>query len=172
MKNLLLIMGLFGLLSCSGKQELVTVSNVDLNQYMGKWYEIARLPNSFEKNLTCISAEYSLMENGRIKVDNQGRLLKNTNEIKQSVGEAKLPDTNYPGRLKVSFFKPFWGPYYIFELDEAYTYSLVGTPSRKYFWILSRTTSLDQETMEYLLKRAKEEGFDVDNLVYPKHDCY
>mgnify|MGYP001053218379 CR=1 FL=1 len=170
-KNLLtslMLMTLLSFFSCGPTRDLITVAEVDLNQYQGKWYEIARLPNSFERGLNSITAEYRLMENGRIEVINSGRKIDDPSKLQQSKGIAKVPDERYPGRLKVSFFRPFWGDYYIFELDGAYRYALVGTPSRDYFWILARTPELDEETLKRLLQRASDEGFDTSKLIFPE----
>ena len=117
---------------------LETVQNVDLNRYAGKWYEIARLPNRFEKGLVCVTAEYVMRDDGKIKVINKGHKEENIQETDIATGKAWQPDPKEPGRLKVQFFWPFSGKYYIFHLDEEnYQYVMVGDPSRKYFWILS-----------------------------------
>jgi apolipoprotein D and lipocalin family protein len=169
--KLLIIMGIFSFFGCNNTKELATVAQVDLKKYSGKWYEIARLPNSFEKGLECISAFYSINPDGTIKVVNKGYLTEDNTKAKQSEGIAKLPDSQFPGQLKVSFFRPFWGQYYIFYLDENYQYALVGTPSRKYFWILAREKTLPNDTLNNLIKIAKDEGFDTDILIYPKQVC-
>ncbi len=167
----LLIMSLTLFFGCKSSQELVTVDKVDLTKYAGQWYEIARLPNSFEKGLKCTSAHYSLNENGTIKVVNQGVSEIDSNKKSEAVGIAKVPDPKQPGRLKVSFFRPFWGKYYIFYLDEDYQNVLVGTPSRKYFWILSRNKQISENELNKLLGIAKKEGFNTEILIFPKQDC-
>lgn len=165
------IMGILSILGCSSAKDLPTVQKVNLQKYTGLWYEIARLPNSFEDGLECITAEYSLNENGTIKVINSGYSIKEKGKLSQSEGIAKVPNPQEPGRLKVSFFRPFWGKYYIFELEDNYQYALVGSPSRKYFWILSRTKQLDELIIKNLLEKATNQGFDVSNLIYTNQNC-
>lgn len=164
-------MGIFLFFSCASKRDLPTVKQLELKAYMGKWYEIARLPNSFEKGLKCVTAEYSLQENGKVKVVNQGIDENNTSEKSKSVGIAKRPNEEEPGRLKVSFFRPFWGKYYVIALDKEYQYALVGSPNRKYLWILSRTKTLDQKIIDSLSATAKSQGFAIENLHFTPQDC-
>lgn len=172
MKNVLLsIAMLLSLFSCSSDNEsLPTVEAVDLDQYKGKWYEIARLPNSFEDGLSCVTAEYSLREDGKITVLNSGT--KENGKRTSSEGTARLPDPEaYPGRLKVSFFWPFSGDYYIISLDQEYQWALVGAPNRDYLWILSRTPSISPDVKQELLSRAKALGFYVDELHWTEQNC-
>jgi apolipoprotein D and lipocalin family protein len=156
--------------SCKTTNELSTVQKVDITKYLGTWYEIARLPNRFEKDMKCVTATYSLKKNGKIKVLNKGFKI-TKNKYVSAKGTAWIPNNNFPGRLKVRFFWPFSGDYYIIALDENYQYALVGDPSRKYLWILSRTPVLDQKTYDMLVKLAKDKGFDTDNLLKIEHDC-
>jgi apolipoprotein D and lipocalin family protein len=146
------------------------VEHVDLNRYAGLWYEIARLPNSFEKGLECVTARYTLKPNGRVQVLNKGFSARK-GRYKSSKGRAWVPDDNHPGRLKVSFFWPFAGNYYIISLDNDYTYALVGDPSREYLWVLSRTKELDETHYAELLTTARTLGFDTDQMVRVQHDC-
>lgn len=170
-KFLLYIISILNLLSCKTPQELQTVKTVDLQKYEGTWYEIARLPNRFEKGLTCITATYTLKENGKIEVLNEGRLIENTKEIKKATGKAWVPDNNYPGQLKVQFFWPFSGDYYIISLDEEYQYVLVGSPDRKYLWVLSKTKELDQKVFLKLIEIAKEHRFEVSSMIKVNQNC-
>ena len=142
-----------------------TVRNVDIKRYMGKWYEIARYPHSFEKGLTGVTATYKLLSNGRIEVTNSG--YKNTldGKLKTAKGKAKIPDQNDPAKLKVSFFLFFYGDYYILELDPDYQWVLIGSSSDKYLWILSRTPSLDPVIYNSLLENAKNRGYDINKLI-------
>lgn len=158
------------LFSCSEQKFLKTVEKVDIEKYAGTWYEIARFENKFEKNLKCVTANYSLRADGGITVLNSG-IDELTGEKKSAKGVAKVPDANYPGRLKVSFFRPFYGNYYIIELDKDYKYALVGEPGRKYLWILGREKSMDEEIYSKLLKTAQENGFDPALLVKISQDC-
>lgn len=154
---------MFTFLSCKSPKDLPTVSAVDLNQYIGKWYEIARLPNRFEKGLQHVSATYSFRDDGKIKVLNAGR--DSIGNWKQSIGKAWVPNSDQPGRLKVQFFWPFAGDYYIIALDEQYQYALVGDPSRKYLWILSKTKQLDSAIYNGLMDIAQSNGFNVNNMM-------
>jgi len=158
------------LFSCTSTKYLKTVEKVDINKYMGTWYEIARFDHSFEKGLKCVSANYTLREDGRVTVLNKG-VKEDSNENKSAKGIAKIPDMNFPGILKVSFFRPFWGNYYIIDLDEDYKWVLVGEPSRKYLWVLSREKTMNKEIYSSLLKTAEENGFDISKLMQIKHDC-
>ena len=154
-------------------KKLSTVPGVDLNKYSGKWYEIARLPNSFEKGLICVTAEYSLREDGKVTVVNSGRKEDNPARIDSIKGKAWVPDPNEAGRLKVQFFWPFAGGYYIFHLDqENYQYALVGTPSRKFFWLLSRNPAIDESLYEELVKIASDNGFETGNILKVRQDCW
>jgi apolipoprotein D and lipocalin family protein len=152
---------------------LLTVPGVDLEKYSGKWYEIARLPNSFEKGLFCVTAEYSLRDDGKINVLNSGRKENNPLKIKTARGKAKIPDKNEPGRLKVTFFWPFYGDYYIYHLDkENYQYALVGDPSRKYMWVLARNPHMNDSLYSELLAIARKNGFAVEDLMKVPQDCW
>jgi len=155
----------------SSKADLPVVKTVDINKYLGAWYELARLPNSFESGLTCVMADYSLKPNGDIKVLNSGHKIKDTTEISTATGTAWVPDKNEPAKLKVRFFWPFTGDYWIIALDLNYAYSMVGDPSREYLWILSRTKTLPQSTIDALLTQARSLGFDTAKVVRTAQDC-
>lgn len=159
-----------------GKSPLRVVEHVDLARYEGLWYEIARLPNRFEKKcVSDVTAEYTLTKPGRLKVVNSCR--KKNGKMTKAEGVAKLADKDGPNsRLKVRFapsflsFLPFvWGDYQIMELAPDYSYALVGDPKRKYLWILSRTPQMDEETYGTLTKSASSQGFDVSELIRTKH---
>lgn len=142
---------------------LRTVPFVDLSRYLGRWYEIARLPASFEKGCTDVTAEYSRAADGTINVRNA--CLKN-GRLKTAIGKATVADAQTNAKLKVSFFWPFRGDYWVLELDPGYQWALVGEPAREYLWILSRTPRLAQEVLERLIIRASAEGFPVEDLIY------
>lgn len=167
--RLLLLLSLFFIFSCTNTNSQMldknTVKELDLNRYLGTWYEIARFPHSFEKNLVGVTATYSLREDGKIKVLNQG--YKNTLNGVLSVaeGKAKIPNKAEPGKLKVSFFWIFYGDYNVLELDENYQYVMIGSSSDKYFWILSRTPQMSPEIYEMLLEKARKRGYNLDKLV-------
>jgi len=167
-KITIIAIAMLSILSCS-KAPLETVDQVDIQKYSGTWYEIARLPNSFEKGLKCVTATYSLKDNGKIKVENRG--VKTDVKVSDIEGTAWQPDSAYPGRLKVRFFWPFSGDYYIMKLADDYSYSLVGSPSRKFLWILSRSKSISDETKSELLQYAKDRGFAVEKMEMILHDC-
>lgn len=156
------------LASCAGIPEDITpVKNLDAERYLGKWYEIARLDNPFEKNLINISAEYSFYEDG-LRVINRGYdTLKN--EWKEAKGVAYFINEKNEGRLKVSFFRPFYGGYNIFELDTLnYQYSLVCGNDKSYLWILARDKIISGALLERLIEKAKSKGFETDKLIFVK----
>lgn len=141
------------------------VKNVDLERYSGTWYEIARFPHRFEKDLVGVTATYTLTGGKYIKVLNQG--YKNTldGKLKQAKGKAKLANKDITGHLKVSFFLCFYADYYILELDETnYQYALVGSSSMNYLWIMNRTPQMDEAIYNDLLLRAKNRGYDINKL--------
>ena len=158
--------------SACGKNErpLDTVNQLDVEQYMGKWYEIERLPNTFEEGLKCVTAEYTLLEDGKIEVLNSG-IDEESGELQSSKGIAKSAREEAPGELKVSFFRPFYGDYFIMDLDENYQYVLVGAPSREFLWVLSRTPQLDQTTVSALKKKAESAGFPIGQMKVVAQDC-
>ena len=139
---------------------------------LGVWYEIARLPNGFQKQCAGdVTATYTLLENGRIKVVNRCR--KKNGEIDEAEGEAKLSGDDVPNtKLKVRFapsilsFLPFvWGDYWIIALSPDYSYAVIGEPARKYLWVLSRTPGMDESTLNTLLDQIKAKGYDLTGLV-------
>ena len=170
-KKLLLIIIPFILAACTGKPEgVIAVKDFELERYLGKWYEIARLDHSFERGLDNISAEYTLREDGGVKVINSG-FSKEDNAWEQAEGKAYFVDSTDSGHLKVSFFGPFYGSYVIFELDQKdYQYAFVSGPNTSYLWLLSRTPQVDQEILERFKKRSNELGFDTNKLIYVQHD--
>jgi lipocalin len=147
------------------------VSTVDLNRYMGMWYEIARLPNYFERKLKCTSANYTFRDDGRITVLNKGYYLTDPQKSTSARGVAWIPDRNSPAKLKVQFFWPFSGDYWIMELDKEYRYVLVGDPSHKYLWILAREKEMDEQTYNMLLSKAVENGYDVKSIIRVEQNC-
>jgi apolipoprotein D and lipocalin family protein len=167
---ILLLPFLFSNSSQSQKAPSV-VSEVDLNRYKGMWYEIARLPNFFERKLKCTSATYTLRDDGRITVLNKGNYLTDPNKSTSSQGVAWIPDKNSPAKLKVQFFWPFSGDYWILELDKEYKYVLVGDPGHKYLWILARDKKMDEMTYNMLLSKAVENGYDVKTIIRVEQDC-
>src|ERR1035437_2444320 len=158
--------------SSAQSQKLPSVaSTVDLNRYKGLWYEIARLPNFFERKLKCTSATYTLRDDGRITVVNKGNYLTDPQKSTSARGVAWIPDKNSPAKLKVQFFWPFSGDYWIIELDKEYSYLLVGDPSLKYLWILAREKKMDELTYNMLLRKAIDNGYDVKSIIRVQQDC-
>lgn len=157
--------------ACTGIPEGVQpVDNFNLDRYLGKWYEIARLDHSFERGLDNISANYSLREDGGVRVINQGYSQENKN-WKRAEGKAYFIDSTDQGYLKVSFFGPFYGSYIVFDLDqENYQYAFVSGPDTSYLWLLSRTPTPHPEIVDKFIEESKSLGFDTDKLIYVKHN--
>ena len=164
------ILLVFFLCGCIGIPENVKpVENFKLEQYLGKWYEIARLDHSFERGLTRVTADYSLREDGGIRVLNRGYSAE-TNSWKEAEGKAYFVKGSDQGYLKVSFFGPFYGSYIIFDLDhENYQYSLVCGPDKSYLWILARAPEIREDIKDRLIAKASALGFDTSNLIWVDH---
>ena len=141
---------------------LDVVPHVELEKYLGKWYEIAHLPAKFQDGCSETTATYTLSKNGSISVLNECR---RKGKVTRAKGKAKVVDKTTGAKLKVTFFWPFYGDYWIIKLGNDYDYSVVGTPNRKYLWILSRTPQMDNELFSQLIEFAKSKGFDVGNLI-------
>ncbi len=145
-----------------------TVPFVDLGKYSGLWYELAKIPNKFQAQ--CIrgtTAQYTLNDEGEISVLNS--CIDEDNEIDQAEGVARITDKTSNAKLEVSFvsflgWRPFWGDYWVIGLDENYKWAVVGTPDRKYGWILSRSKKLTPETMEMIFKIIKEQGYNPEDF--------
>jgi apolipoprotein D and lipocalin family protein len=163
----LLALLLFG---CSGiPKDVAPVEKFDVNRYLGTWYEIARLDHVFERGLEKVTANYSLRDDGGIKVINRGFDPK-TGKWKEAIGKAYFVKEPQRGMLKVSFFGPFYGGYNIMALDETnYTYAMVCGPNTSYLWILARQPSLDESIRSELVRKAHALGFATDKLIYTKH---
>jgi apolipoprotein D and lipocalin family protein len=144
------------------------VDNFELNRYLGKWYEIARLDHSFERGLEAVSAEYSLRDDGGIRVINSGYNT-DTQANQEAEGRAYFVDQPNLGYLKVSFFGPFFGSYVIFELDENYQYAFIAGNTTNYLWLLARTPEVSQELVNQFISRATQLGFDTSQLVFVDH---
>jgi len=150
---------------------LETVKSVDLPRYMGKWYEIASFPNRFQKGCNCTTAEYELTDENYVRVTNTCRKDSTGGKISQVVGKAFIVEGRNNGKLKVQFFWPFKGDYYIIDLSLDYDYAAVGNPGRKYLWILSRTPFMPDSVYNSILNRVKDKGFDIKNLVKTNQNC-
>lgn len=163
------LLAFFGM-GCGQGSPLPTVNQVDLERYAGTWFEIARLPNTFEQDLKCVTATYTVLDDGRVGVTNEG-VNERTGESEIAEGKARVKDENEPGQLRVVFFWPFGGDYFIIELDNDYRFALVGAPNREYLWILAREKQLDEPVLLPLVERAKALGFPIEQLIFPAHDC-
>lgn len=147
----------------SAKVDNSTVKSVDLNRYLGNWYEIARFDHSFERGIEYAMAHYTMRDDGKIDVLNTG--IKD-GRAEDAKGIAKT--TNQPGLLRVSFFGPFFSDYRIMMLDENYQYVLVGGSTNRFLWILSRTPQLDEATLSLILAEAEHRGYDTTRLLWVK----
>ncbi len=169
MKKISAVLLMF-LTGCVGLPENVKpVANFRLENYLGTWYEIARLDHSFERGLAKVSANYSLRDDGGVRVINRGYSEK-SKSWKEVEGKAYFVRGPDQGFLKVSFFGPFYGSYVIFELDhENYQYSLVCGPNKSYLWILARAPEMTIELREMLTEKARLMGFDTSTLIFVDH---
>lgn len=169
LKTLSFVFIISGLIFSQSKGEPVTVKKVDLKKYTGKWYEIAKIPNSFQDH--CVrgtTAEYSLNEDGTIKVINS--CIDEDGKRDNADGIAKVVDKNTNSKLEVSFvsflgIRPFWGDYWILGLGSNYEYSVVGTPDRKYGWILGREKKLSQQQLNEAFDILKKNGYDTKRFI-------
>ncbi len=169
--KLLMLLVSFCLSGCLGMPKGITpVNEFELDKYLGKWYEIARLDHSFERGMEQVTAEYSLREDGGVAVTNRG-FLQAKNEWREAEGKAFFVKGSDTGYLKVSFFGPFYGSYIVFDLDkENYQYAFVSGPDTSYLWLLSRTPTVDQELLARFVEKAKQLGFATENLIYVRQE--
>ncbi len=144
--------------------ELRTVSHVDLDRYLGTWYDIASFPQRFQRGCTGTTATYTLRGDGQIDVLNRCKRGSLTGKESLAKGRARVVDRTTNAKLKVSFFRPFWGDYWIIDLGANYEYAVVGHPSRDYLWILGRTPTMDGPVYEGILGRLREQGYEVERL--------
>jgi apolipoprotein D and lipocalin family protein len=165
MKRILTFFCLF-IPACASYAPLDTVDSVDLERYAGTWYEIARLPNSFQKNCWNSTAEYQIIDSETVRVINRCEEDSVGGEIDDVTGKAWVVEGSNNAKLKVSFFWPFKGDYWILELDEDYQWVAVGTPSREYLWIMAREPRWDAVPLEDVKARLAANGFDTGQLVY------
>jgi apolipoprotein D and lipocalin family protein len=144
------------------------VTGFDAQRYLGTWHEIARMDHSFERGLTQITANYSMREDGGIKVLNKG-YSEELKKWKEAEGKAFFVGEKTTGHLKVAFFGPFYGSYIIADLDQTnYNYALVSGPDHSYLWILARTPTLPEPVLNQLLQKATDCGFATNKLIFPK----
>ncbi len=159
---------LVGMAGVDRKSELEVVGAVDLSRYAGRWYEIARLPNRFEEKCAdSVTATYTLRSDGKVDVVNRCR--KANGEYTTAKGKAKIVDKKTNAKLKVTFFWPFYGDYWILDLGPNYEYAVVGAPNRDYLWILSRTPQLDEQLYQSLLTKMATRGFETERMIRTSH---
>ncbi|MFY7865312.1 lipocalin family protein [Roseateles sp.] len=159
-RHLLALLCLSAFVSTSQAAEpapLPTVAAVDLQRYAGAWYEIALLPNRFQKQCVADTQARYRLDGNRVEVINRCRT--SNGEVDRTAGHAKTVDSSGNAKLRVTFFWPFYGNYWVLDLDEDYRHVLIGEPSRKYAWVLSRTPQMDEAQLQKLLDRAAELGF-------------
>jgi len=169
-KFLLLTTGFLFVISFSCKtQNAMTdktvVKQLDIEKYLGTWYEIARYDHTFERDLVGVTATYSMRSDGKIKVVNRGYKGSLNGKLSEAIGKAKIPDPKEPAKLKVSFFLFFYGDYFVLELDKDYQWAVIGSSSDKYLWILSRTPQIDETLYNKLRDNLKKRGYDVSKLI-------
>ncbi|MBO2686954.1 lipocalin family protein [Shewanella algae] len=167
MRRVLLVVFAALLSGCLGMPDSVKpVSGFELNNYLGKWYEVARLDHSFERGLTQVTAEYKMRSDGGVSVLNRG-YSEADGEWKGAEGKAYFVNSDTDAYLKVSFFGPFYGSYVVFELDrENYSYAFVSGPDTDYLWLLSRTAVVEPEVMDKFIQMSAERGFDTSKLIF------
>lgn len=170
MKKCILFIVLLSLGGCLGMpQTIQPVRPFELNNYLGKWYEIARLDHSFERGLSKVTATYSMRSDGGVSVINRGYSA-DKNEWKEAEGKAYFVNSENEGYLKVSFFGPFYGSYVVFELEkENYDYAFVSGPNNDYLWLLSRAPMVSEAVKLKFERLAKKNGFAVEQLIYVEH---
>ena len=153
-------------------ENIQTVDQVDLERYAGVWYEIASLPTTFARNLVCVTATYTIMDDGKIQVLNQGYKGTPDGKLSSITGTAWVPDPDEPGQLKVSFFPIISSQYNIIVLDEEnYSYAMVTGKNYNFLWILSRTPQMDQDTYDMLIQQAQDWGYDVNQIEVTPQIC-
>ena len=167
--GVLLIMLSISLFACKTQEIMIdnsVVKELDVQRYLGTWYELARYDHSFERGMVGVKANYTLRDDGKIKVINSGYKNGFDGKYAEAIGKAKIPDpVNEPAKLKVSFFLFFYGDYYVMELDENYQWAIIGSSSANYLWILSRKPQIDNDLYLELLDKIKTRGYDISALI-------
>jgi apolipoprotein D and lipocalin family protein len=176
MKRLAIVLGGVLVMGCATSTTkrlrlppLQTASQVDLQRYLGTWYEIASFPHRFQKGCTATTATYSQREDGDIDVFNRCRKGGLDGKETSARGRARVKDPASNAKLEVSFFRPFWGAYWILEVGPEYDYAVVGHPSRDYLWILSRTPTLEPALYGAIVRRLAAQGYETDRLSRTSH---
>lgn len=177
MKTILVICLMSGLIAGVAAAEkthppLGTVPSVDLERYMGTWYEISSFPQRFQKGCHCSMAEYEMTDKGYVRVINSCRKNGPSGKLKVARGKAFVAKGSGNAKLKVQFFWPFKGDYWIIDLADDYSYAAVGAPNREYLWILSRTPEMDEALYQQILGRIQAKGFDITRLRLSDQSCH
>lgn len=167
---LLMLVLVVGFFACRSRPSLPVVSGVDLNRYQGRWYDIASIPLRFSQHCTCTFAEYTADSDGTVKVYNQC-LNSKTGKMDSIRGKAFPVKGSNNAKLKVQFFWPFRGDYYIIDLDSSYSLAMVGSPDRNTLWILSRTPAISEQRYQACLEKAKTLGFEPSRLRRTPQQC-
>jgi apolipoprotein D and lipocalin family protein len=170
MRRFLVTLILIVLTGCTGLPDDVhPVRDFDTSRYLGKWYEIARLDHTFERGLNNVTAEYSMRDDGGLKVLNKGYSIEDR-KWKEIEGKAYFVNDQNTGHLKVSFFGPFYSSYVVFDLDKVnYQYAFVAGYNKSYLWLLSRSPTVSDEITERFIRKASELGFNTDGLIFVDH---
>lgn len=167
-KRILIFFSISIMASCMQMKDIVPVLEVvpyvDLSRYTGTWYEIARYPHTFQTGCISSRATYAIRDDGRLSVLNECYEGSDKSKLRSAKGKAWVVDTNTNAKLKVSFFWPFSGDYWIIDLGKDYEYAVIGHPERKYLWILSRSQVMDGSVYEGILNRLKEQHYDISKL--------
>jgi len=168
-KKLILLLSAFCLSGCTGIPEgIQPISNFELPQYLGCWYEIARLDHSFERGMQQVTATYEMREDGGVRVLNEG-FITDEHTWDQAEGKAYFVKTENIGHLKVSFFGPFYGSYIVFELGEDYDYAFVTSTNKACLWLLSREHLREQKLQKHFINTTMALGYDTDALIWVDH---
>jgi apolipoprotein D and lipocalin family protein len=172
MKRLALLVALASLAGCSASTTerlklppLDTVAKVDLGRYVGSWYEVASFPQRFQRGCVASTATYTARDDGEIDVLNRCREGALDAPERRALGRARVVDAATSAKLEVSFFRPFWGDYWVIDLDPGYAWAVVGHPGRDYLWILSRTPTMPDATYEAIVDRLRKSGHETARLV-------
>lgn len=163
--NLMVVLLLFISACTTVPEGIKPVQSFEVEAYLGKWYEIARLDHGFERGLSQVTAEYSLRDDGRIRVINRGYSAAD-DKWEQAEGKAYFVEDKNTAHLKVSFFGPFYGSYIVFELDPQYQYAFISGPSRDYLWLLARQPQVSDKLKSEFIAAAKAKGFAADELIF------
>lgn len=156
------------LTACTAQNSMIdktVVNQLNLQRYLGTWYEIARYDHKFERGMVGVTANYSIRNDGKIKVVNSGYKGSMDGPFSEAIGKAKVPNKSEPGKLKVSFFWIFYGDYFVLDLDENYQWALIGSSYDKYLWILSRTPQISDSLYKELLEKLSIRGYDTNKLI-------